>query len=240
MASGADLLRLAKTRIGETYLNVLVPKSNPNWHGPWDCAEFASWLAYQTAAKLYGCTDNGGDPAATEAYSGAWARDAQNGALIATDAGAADNTPGVILIRRPPLPGKMGHVAIADGAGGTVEAAGVGLGVRRDKVQGRLWHFYAQVPGISYEATNAKIKAEPVPFHLTLEQPRQRGPLVKRVQTALKRKGVNAGKVDGVYGPLTVAAVAAFQQMNRLVADGIVGPRTAKKLGVKWPGSKEQ
>jgi len=23
--------------------------------------------------------------------------------------------------------------------------------------------------------------------------------------------------------------------MNRLVADGTVGPRTAKKLGVKWP-----
>jgi peptidoglycan hydrolase-like protein with peptidoglycan-binding domain len=45
----------------------------------------------------------------------------------------------------------------------------------------------------------------------------------------------NAGKADGIYGPLTVTAVAAFQQMNRLVPDGTVGPRTARKLGVKWP-----
>jgi N-acetylmuramoyl-L-alanine amidase len=236
MATGADLLKLARTRIGEKYVNVLVPKNNPNWHGPWDCAEFASWLVYQTAAKLYGCTDNDGDPAATEAYSGAWVRDAQNGGLTPTDAAAANNTPGVILIRRPPLPGKMGHVAIADGAGGTVEAAGVGLGVRRDKVEGRLWHLYAMVPGISYAATRAKVKPEPLPFLLTLTQPRTSGPIVTRVQRALKSKGVNPGKIDGVYGPLSVAAVAAFQQMNRLVADGTVGPRTAKKLGVKWPG----
>jgi N-acetylmuramoyl-L-alanine amidase len=235
MATGADLIRLAKTRIGEKYLNVLVPKNNPNWHGPWDCAEFASWLVYQTAARLYGCTDNAGDPASTEAYSGAWVRDVQSGALTATDASAANNTPGVILIRRPPLPGKMGHIAVADGAGGTVEAAGVGLGVRRDKVQGRLWHSYARVPGISYAATSVKVKPEPLPFLLTLKEPRETGPLVKRVQAALNRKGINAGKVDGIYGPLTVAAVAAFQQMNRLVADGTVGPRTAKKLGVKWP-----
>jgi N-acetylmuramoyl-L-alanine amidase len=235
MATGADLIRLAKTRIGEKYLNVLVPKNNPNWHGPWDCAEFASWLVYQTAARLYGCTDNDGDPASTEAYSGAWVRDVQSGALTATDASAGNNTPGVILIRRPPLPGKMGHIAVADGAGGTVEAAGVGLGVRRDKVQGRLWHSYALMPGISYAATSVKVKPEPLPFLLTLKEPRETGPIVKRVQAALNRKGINAGKVDGIYGPLTVAAVAAFQQMNRLVADGTVGPRTAKKLGVKWP-----
>src|SRR5688572_6721984 len=150
MASGTDLLRLAQSRIGEQYLNVLVPKSNPNWHGPWDCAEFTSWLVYQTAARLYGCIDNNGDPAATEAYSGAWVRDAQSGTLTATDAAAADNTPGIILIRRPPLPGTMGHIAITDGAGGTVEAAGLGLGVRRGKVQGRLWHLYARVPELSY------------------------------------------------------------------------------------------
>jgi hypothetical protein len=235
MPSGKDLLRLAQSRIGEKYLNVLVPKSNPNWHGPWDCAEFASWLVYQTAARLYGCTDNNANPAATEAYSGAWVRDAQSGALTATDAAAADNTPGVILIRRPPLPGTMGHIAISDGAGGTVEAAGLGLGVRRGKVQGRLWHLYARVPELSYAATRAKVKPVPLPFLLTLKEPRETGAIVKRIQRALNRKGVNAGKADGIYGPLTVAAVAAFQQMNRLVPDGTVGPRTAKKLGVKWP-----
>ncbi|MBL0175177.1 MAG: peptidoglycan-binding protein [Ignavibacteria bacterium] len=40
---------------------------------------------------------------------------------------------------------------------------------------------------------------------------------------------------DVVHGPHTVAAVCAFQKLNRLVADGVVGPQTAKKLGVEWP-----
>ena len=62
MPTGNDLLKLAETRIGEKYFNVLVPKDNPNWHGPWDCAEFASWVVYQKAKKLYGCTDNKGNP----------------------------------------------------------------------------------------------------------------------------------------------------------------------------------
>ena len=71
MASGNDLLALAESRIREKYVNVLVPKDNPNWHGPWDCAEFASWAVYQKVSKLYGCIDNSGNPATTEAYSGA-------------------------------------------------------------------------------------------------------------------------------------------------------------------------
>ena len=51
-------------------------------------------------------------------------------------------------------------------------------------------------------------------------------------------KGVDPGKIDGEYGPHTVAAVEAFQAMNRLVADGICGPLTAKKLGIEWPARK--
>ena len=76
MATGAQLLALAETRIGEKYVNVQVPKDNRKWHGPWDCAEFASWLVYQGTGKLYGCIDNAADPAVADAYSGAWVRDA--------------------------------------------------------------------------------------------------------------------------------------------------------------------
>ena len=61
------------------------------------------------------------------------------------------------------------------------------------------------------------------------------GELVESVQRALKEAGFDPGTIDGLYGPHTVAAVFAFQQSNRLVADGIVGPKTAKKLGVVWP-----
>ena len=237
MPTGNELLKLAETRIGEKYVNVLVPKDNPNWHGPWDCAEFVSWVIYQKVGKLYGCTDNKGNPATTEAYSGSWVRDAQNGSLKPTDATTANSTAGVILIRKPPMPGKMGHVAISDGNGGTVEAAGTGLGVRRGKVEGRLWHFYTLVPEVVYTSTGAMIESRSLPFLLTLEDPNISGTVIKNVQRALKEAGFDPGKIDGQYGPHTVAAVFAFQKLNRLVADGIVGPLTAKKLGVDWPVS---
>jgi hypothetical protein len=235
MATGKDLLKLAESRLKEKYENVLVPKNNPNWHGPWDCAEFASWAVFQKVGKLYGCTDNNGNPASTEAYSGSWVRDAKNGTLIQTDRGAANNTAGIILVRKPPASGKMGHIAISDGAGGTVEAAGTGLGVRRGKVEGRSWDFFTKIPELAYSSSGIVIASKPLPYLLTLKEPNITGPLVKAVQRALKQSGFNPGSIDGIYGPQTVAAVFAFQKMNKLVADGTVGPLTARKLQVEWP-----
>ena len=235
MATGAHVLALAKTRIGEKYVNVQVPKDNRNWHGPWDCAEFASWLVYQAIGKLYGCIDNAADPAVADAYSGAWVRDAIDEILDPITQREANGIAGAVLIRKPPAPGKMGHIAITDGRGGTVEAAGVNLGVRRDRVEGRLWNYAVKIPELAYSSTGYVAPVMSLPYLLTLETPNIRSALVRAVQRALRDKGVNPGKIDGEYGPHTVAAVEAFQAMNRLVADGICGPRTARKLGVKWP-----
>jgi hypothetical protein len=235
MASGAQLLKLAEKHIGEKYINVQVPKDNAKWTGPWDCAEFASWLAYQMVGKLFGCRDDGADPAVADAYSGAWVRDATDGTLGVATQSDANNTPGIVLIRRPPLPGKMGHVAISDGQGGTVEAAGVNLGVRRDEVEGRLWHHFALIPELTYTSSGIVTLPKPLPVLLTIETPPIRNNLVRRVQLALRAHGFDPGRIDGQYGPHTVAAVESFQTMNRLVADGICGPRTAKKLGIDWP-----
>lgn len=235
MATGSQLVELAETRRGEKYVNIRVPKDNANWHGPWDCAEFASWLAFQTVGKLYGCTDNADEPALAEAYSGAWVRDAKNGILLPSSEDEAVSTPGVFLIRRPPAPRKMGHVAVSDGFGKTVEAAGVGLGVRKDKVRGRLWHFFAKLPELTYSSTGFVAPPVVLPTLLTFEKPNIKNSLVRKVQLALKDKGFDPGEIDGEYGLHTVAAVEAFQMSTKLVADGVVGPKTAKKLGIDWP-----
>jgi len=52
-----------------------------------------------------------------------------------------------------------------------------------------------------------------------------RGPEVSRIQSQL---GIAA---DGVFGPVTKAAVISFQQRNGLLVDGIVGPQTRGALG---------
>ena len=50
------------------------------------------------------------------------------------------------------------------------------------------------------------------------------------VQRILQMLGYYRGDLDGFYGPLTAAAVRAFQQDAGLVPDGIVGPRTYERL----------
>ena len=54
----------------------------------------------------------------------------------------------------------------------------------------------------------------------------------KTIQQKLKNWGYYKGSVDGVYGAKTREAVKAFQRKNGLTADGIVGPATAKAMGI--------
>ena len=57
-----------------------------------------------------------------------------------------------------------------------------------------------------------------------------RGEEVRKLQTELKNQGFYTGKVDGIYGNLTVKAVKAFQKKYGLKQDGVAGPKTQKKL----------
>ncbi|PAB56314.1 spore cortex-lytic enzyme [Anaeromicrobium sediminis] len=59
-----------------------------------------------------------------------------------------------------------------------------------------------------------------------------RGETVKVLQDKLKRWGYMDGNVDGIYGPQTYRAVVKFQKKHGLVADGVVGSKTAQKLGL--------
>lgn len=55
---------------------------------------------------------------------------------------------------------------------------------------------------------------------------------VRLVQTRLSNLGYYTYKVDGIWGSRTKAAVKKFQKASGLVADGIVGTKTEKALGI--------
>ena len=53
---------------------------------------------------------------------------------------------------------------------------------------------------------------------------------VRALQRGLRALGIHPGPVDGRFGPRTEAAVRRFQRAHALAVDGIVGPRTARRL----------
>lgn len=228
MSTGNDLVTLAVPHIGETYrLGSVAPKNVAKYRGPWDCAEFASWLVYQLTTKLYGCYNDNGNPGSADAYSGYWARDANSLGKI-VDIATAAKTPGAIVLRLAGS-GTIGHVVISDGKGGTIEAHSTLTGVVRATLQNRRWDFGVIVPWIDYSAL------EVVPFTAPTEKiyhwttPMMHDDTVKSIQQKL---GI---KADGWYGKDTFEAVKTFQinqKFANLVADGEVGPRTAARLGI--------
>jgi peptidoglycan hydrolase-like protein with peptidoglycan-binding domain len=53
---------------------------------------------------------------------------------------------------------------------------------------------------------------------------------VRELQRNLQRLGARPGPVDGLFGPLTEAAVQRFQGAHGLATDGVVGPQTKRRL----------
>ena len=72
----------------------------------------------------------------------------------------------------------------------------------------------------------------PIPRLLRLTSPQLHGIDVAGVQHVLGSPIV----VDGVYGPVTTAAVADYQRGHRLTADGQVGPETCAAMALRWTG----
>ncbi len=54
----------------------------------------------------------------------------------------------------------------------------------------------------------------------------------KQIQQKLKDLGYYKGKIDGIIGKQSIAAIKQFQRDNGLVVDGIVGVKTAAKLKI--------
>lgn len=56
---------------------------------------------------------------------------------------------------------------------------------------------------------------------------------VRKIQQALYLAGLlKSDEIDGIFGGKTFAAVKRFQSISRLSIDGIVGPQTARLLGI--------
>jgi|GEM_PF-761584 len=241
--TGQDVLDVGLTRVGQKYiLGARVPLDNPNWKGPWDCAEFTSWCAYQAYGQIFGA----GNPARidkAEPYSGYWYSEAKaKGRIIAWQ--DALKIPGAALIRAPAA-GRIGHTAFSMGDNDrTLEARGAAFGVGVfNGANGRPWSMGCLLPGVEY-ALNAvqpavmTTVASPAPLpdgYLWLKVPALKGAAVVALQEALKAKGIDPGPIDGVFGSMTVAAVSALQAIKGLEVDGVVGPKTAAALGLSFP-----
>jgi len=229
--TGSDIVAIAWRHVGERYVfGVRVPKDNANWKGPWDCAEFTSWVVFQATGKLFGCV--GANPSVANAFTGYWKDDADR-LSCGVSVIVARNTPGAFLLRYA-VANQPGHVVVSDGKGGTIEAHSTADGVIAGKADGRRWDQGVLPPFIAYEEPSVMEPPESGPgLVLRVKSPPMQGELIKRVQLALTAKGFSPGVVDGSYGPHTAAAVAAFQLSVGLVADGEAGSATRDKLDVR-------
>lgn len=221
-----NLLELAASRVGQPYiLGSLVPKDDPNYAGPWDCAEFCSWAVYQVSGKLYGCLNDDGNPATADAYTGFWKRDADKlGHII--DIALAAKTPGAFILRYSGT-GVVGHIVISNGNGGTIEAHSHKDGVIRSHVSGRRWDIGILVPWLEYDHSAPPVVVEaPDAKIYRWTDPLVHGDIVAEIQ---KKLGLTP---DGYFGKKTFTAVRSFQDAHGLVPDGEVGPVTLKALGL--------
>ena len=77
------------------------------------------------------------------------------------------------------------------------------------------------------------LAANVAPNAFALSRIGSRGTEVRQIQTKLKNWGYYSGSVDGIYGTKTRDAVKYFQRKNGLSPDGIAGPATLSKMGIK-------
>jgi N-acetylmuramoyl-L-alanine amidase len=222
--TGNDIVLLGDKHVGEPYvLGTLVPKDDANYKGPWDCAEFVSWLYYQTFGILYG-TDT------VDSYSAYWSRDANTlGQIITIE--EAKSTPGAAILRLAGN-GEVGHIAVSDGNGGTVEAHGKEDGITNSVVDGRRWDMGVLVPSVTYNPNPILPFRPPSIVIYRLTSPYMVSPEVGKIQAALTRCGFDTGGIDNIFGELTFNAVKLFQDSAGLNPDGEVSALTAAALDV--------
>ena len=98
-----------------------------------------------------------------------------------------------------------------------------------------------QCPGYDVPSWWAEVKGKRMPAsHIAPDAPAASWPMlrhgnqgdgVRMLQEALDGLGIEAGPVDGVFGPKTERAVRDFQRAAGIDVDGIAGPMTWAELG---------
>ena len=220
--TGDDIVILGDKHVGEPFaLGALVPKNDASFKGPWDSAEFVSWLYYQTFGILYGCDS-------ADEHCDFWDRDAnKKGRIITIE--EAKSTPGAAILRLAGN-GEIGHIVISDGNGGTVEAHGREDGITNSVVDGRRWDMGILIPGVIYNP-NPVLPFEPPSIMIyRFTSPNMVSPEIGKMQAELKRRGFDTGGIDNIYGEMTYKAVKLFQDSVGINPDGEVSALTAAIL----------
>ncbi len=231
-----DTVALAKEHIGEEY--VYGAKANyldPNFKGPWDCAEFVSWVIFQASGETILLGVSPRDPVRADAYTGYWVDDAKKFGLVIAIA-EASTTPGAVLLRSP-TPSRDGHIAICVGDGKkTVEAYDTKHGVIIGAVDPatRGWDFGVRIPTPKEWASMTKMASKPANWFFRPTSSRVPDPRVPAIETALEASGMKLSRKTSRYSTALANTVAAFQRLEGLVVDGMVGKQTSKALGLDW------
>lgn len=75
---------------------------------------------------------------------------------------------------------------------------------------------------------------------LFMRRPMIRGEDIAELQSRLNSLGFDSGKVDGIFGPDTVAAVLDFQHNRHLAEDGRVGPEVVTEIHLVTRGEMRE
>jgi len=184
------------------------------WDGMrcFDCRGFTRWLLAQAGVPLYG-----------ESVTTQW-ETASNWAAR----GTIDTLPRglVCCVFRP------GHTGMYQGNGNIIHCSGT---VKEEALPGEpKWERWGVPAGLytTDELRKAGLNVDEDKNMPTLRRGSQ-GDEVADLQTILNARYGADLEVDGNFGKATEAAVKAFQKANGLTADGVVGAKTWKALGVK-------
>ena len=122
------------------------------------------------------------------------------------------------------------HVGLYIGDGNVIEAEGTIKGVIISKVTLKKWSNWGELKGVDYSGATPEPTPTPIPTPTTKPTLRRgdKGAYVVEMQTELHKLNYGLGPcgIDGDFGRATEAAVRTFQYDQRLVIDGICGPKT--------------